>query len=62
MQMTHKADLLTEGIVKKLNLLIAADQLTGYALTVRAPGEQERKEDVLWRSESMRAASAISAR
>lgn len=39
MQMTHKADLLTEGIVKKLNLLIAADQLTGYALTVRAPGE-----------------------
>ena len=41
MQMTHKADLLTEGIVKKLNLLIAADQLTGYALTVRAPGEQE---------------------
>lgn len=41
MQMTQKADLLTEGIVKKLNLLIAADRLTGYALTVRAPGEQE---------------------
>lgn len=41
MQMTQKADLLTEGIVKKLNLLIEADQLTGYALTVRAPGEQE---------------------
>lgn len=41
MQMTQKADLLTEGIVKKLNLLIEADQLTGYALTVQAPGEQE---------------------
>lgn len=41
MQMTHKADLLTEEVVKKLNLLIEADQLTGYALIVRAPGEQE---------------------
>lgn len=41
MQMTHKADLLTEQVVKKLNLLIEADQLTGYALTVRAPGEKE---------------------
>ena len=41
MQMTHKADLLTEQVVEKLNLLIAADQLTGYALTVQAPGEQE---------------------
>ena len=39
MQMTHKADLLTEQVVEKLNLLIAADQLTGYALTVQAPGD-----------------------
>lgn len=37
MQMTHKADLLTEGIVKKLNLLIAADQLTGFAVIAQRP-------------------------
>ena len=38
---TDKADMATEKIVRNLNLLIAADKLTGYALTVRAPGEQE---------------------
>lgn len=38
---TDKADMATEKIVHNLNLLIAADKLTGYALTVRAPGEQE---------------------
>ena len=31
---TDKADLATEKIVRNLNLLIAADKLTGYALTV----------------------------
>lgn len=38
---TDKADMATEKIVHNLNLLIAADKLTGYALTVQAPGEQE---------------------
>lgn len=38
---TDKADMATEKIVHNLNLLIAADKLTGYALTARAPGEQE---------------------
>lgn len=38
---TDKADMATEKIVRNLNLLIAADKLTGYALTVQAPGEQE---------------------
>lgn len=38
---TDKADIVTEKIVYSLNLLVAAGRLTGYALTVRAPGEQE---------------------